>query len=64
MFMSHAITGRHNGHAMSIPYYYASDQDLADVHLYHVVQAQIAEMELIRGKIFQLEQTHMQMKQK
>lgn len=32
--------------------------------LYDLVANQIQEMELVRSKIFQLEQTHMQMKQK
>jgi hypothetical protein len=32
--------------------------------LYDIVANQIQEMELVRSKIFQLEQTHMQMKQK
>ena len=33
-------------------------------NLYDLVANQIQEMELVRSKIFQLEQTHMQMKQK
>lgn len=36
----------------------------ADVDLFYIVASQIQEMELVRGKIFQLEQTHMTMKQK
>lgn len=45
---------------MSISY----DMEYANVDIYHVVATQIQEMELIRSKVFQLEQTHVQMKQK
>lgn len=40
------------------------DHVFADYTLYDLVANQIQEMELVRSKIFQLEQTHMQMKQK
>lgn len=40
------------------------DVVFADYNLYDLVANQIQEMELVRSKIFQLEQTHMQMKQK
>lgn len=35
-----------------------------DNNLYDIVANQIQEMELVRSKIYQLEQTHVQMKQK
>lgn len=46
------------------PNYGAYDTVLTDADLYHIVGTQIQEMELVRGKIFQLEQTHLSMKQK
>lgn len=39
-------------------------EESADIDFYYTVASQIQEMELVRGKIFQLEQTHMSMKQK
>ena len=39
-------------------------KEIADMDMYDVVASQLQEMELVRGKVFQLEQTHMSMKQK